>query len=265
MPEIEQLRKALIRKTREQVKERYGEREVHVIRAASVLQDLDPAFNLLAEQAIEWYGAHFPELQRIVKDNERFLQLVSKLGERKNFTKEKAGEIAGEKAGEIADAAGKSMGSELGADTMVELRALASNALSLRQERVALEKFIDKEMRRIAPNFAEVAGPLIGAKMLAESGSLQHLAMQPASTLQLLGAKKALFRHMKNKSIKGPKYGFIYQHPLLHKVALKNRGKMARSLGAKLCIAVRTDFFGSRKKIGEELLRALEERAKQLK
>jgi len=265
MPEIEQLRKALIHKAREQVKEHYGEMEVHVIRAVNVLRDLDAAFNLLAEHVIEWYGAHFPELNQHVKDNGKYLQLVSDLGERKNFTTEKVSPIFKEKAGEIAEAAKKSMGSEISGETLGEIRKLAKNALELHKQREILEAFIQKEMEKIAPNFTVLAGAVVGARLLSSSGSLKGLAMQPASTMQLLGAEKALFRHLRNRRMKGPKHGFIFQHPLLRQANIRNRGKIARSLAAKLCIAARADFFGSKKEIGAELEKELEERAKSLK
>ncbi len=260
------LRKKLIRKSKKRMQQRYAESDVHIIRAVAVLQDLDNTFNLLAENTIEWYSAHFPELHQLLKDNGQYLQLVCFLGERKNFTEKKVGETVKEKkkGKKIAAAARKSMGSPLSKEVLDAIKLLAFNALNLKQERALLEKLIEKEMQGYAPNTAELAGPILGARLLAAASGLKQLAMMPASTIQLLGAEKALFRHLRNKNVKGPKYGLIYGHSLVKKMPGKHKGKVARSLAAKIAIAGRADFFGKRGGIGEKLQKELQERIKQL-
>jgi nucleolar protein 56 len=141
---------------------------------------------------------------------------------------------------------------------------LALNALRLKEERESLLKFIEQEMAAIAPNFSKIAGPLLAARLLAEACSLKRLAVLPSSTIQLLGAEKALFRHLRNRQAKPPKYGLIYTNAFVQKTPRKNRGKMARALAGKLSIAIREDYFG-KKDISKALLQGLEKRLCALK
>jgi nucleolar protein 56 len=264
--DIQQLRKQLIKKAKKQVQAKYSEKDVHIIRAVSVLADLDNAFNLLAENCIEWYSAHFPEMHSVVRDNEAFLKIVSELGERQAISGKKLSKLLGEsqKASLVEEKAKKSMGSPLPKKALQEIKLLAQNALSLKEERKKLQQFIEVEMETLAPNFSEMAGPVLGARLLASASGLKQLAMMPSSTIQLLGAEKALFRHLRNKKSKGPKYGLIYGHPLVKKVPGKHKGKLARSLASKLVLAARADYFGSKKNLAKEMQKELEQRIKQL-
>jgi len=264
--DIEVMRKALIKRARKQVEQRYSESDVHVIRAVSLLSDLDSVFNLLAESCIEWYGSHFPELGSMVRDNEAFLKIVKELGERKAISAKKLEALLGEsgKAKQVEEKAKGSMGSQIPENALAEIRQLSSNALLLREERLKLQSFVEKEMQKLAPNFSEVAGPVLGARLLAGASGLKQLAMMPSSTVQLLGAEKALFRHLRDKKSKGPKYGFIYGHPLVKKALGKHKGKIARSLASKMVLAARADYFGTRRGIGKKMLEEVEKRAKQL-
>ena len=264
--DIEQLRKQLIKKAKKQVQARYSEKDVHVIRAVSVLGDLDSAFNLLAENCIEWYSAHFPELHSVVRDNEAYLR-IAELGERQGISAKKLSKLLGEseKAELVEEKAKKSMGSPLPKKALQEIKLLAQNALSLKEERKKLQQFIEVEMEALAPNFSKIAGPVLGARLLAAASGLKQLAMMPSSTMQLLGAEKALFRHLRNKKSKGPKYGLIYGHALVKKMPGKHKGKLARSLASKLVLAARADYFGSKKDVAKEMLAGLEAREKQLR
>jgi nucleolar protein 56 len=223
---------------------------------------------LLAEHCIEWYGAHFPEMNSVVRDNEAFLKIVKEIGSREEIS-EKAvlgalGESEKEKAKAVVEKAGHSMGSKVPEIALKQMRMLASNALVLKEERKELQSFIEEEMAKLAPNFSKMAGAVLGARLLASAGGLKQLAMKPGSTMQLLGAEKALFRHLKNRKSKGPKYGFIYGHPLVKKALPNNKGRMARALASKLALAARADFFGSKRDLAEEMLAGLEKRAKEL-
>jgi len=264
--DIQALRKQLIRKARKQVQVRYSEKDVHIIRAVSVLNDLDSAFNLLAENVIEWYGAHFPEMHSLVSSNEAFLKIVKEIGERKGITAKALSKALGEteKGKAVEEKAKKSMGSAIPKNALDELRKLAGNALALREERKELQAFLEKEMEKLAPNFSKVAGPILGARLMAQASGLKQLALMPSSTVQLLGAEKALFRHLKNKKSRGPKYGLIYGHLLVKMVPGKHKGKVARSLAGKIVLAARADYFGNKKDIAKEMTAGLEKRAKEL-
>ncbi|MEM0360604.1 MAG: hypothetical protein QXK06_04695 [Candidatus Diapherotrites archaeon] len=265
MQKIDALRKELIKKTKRQVLEHYTGRDVHIIRAINVLEDIDFVFNLLFEDVREWYSVHFPELEKIVKGNETFLALVAELCERSKFSEQNILTVYQNKemAKKIAEAAQKSVGSPLEEKDCLRIQKLADKAIGLKKQRNALASYIESEMNTQMPNFSKIAGPLLGARLLNAAGSLKRLAMMPSSTIQVMGAEKALFQHLKTGS-KPPKHGFIFQHPLMRSVKRKNRGKIARALANKLSLAAKEDYFG-RKDTGDKMLEALEKRAQELK
>jgi nucleolar protein 56 len=126
-----------------------------------------------------------------------------------------------------------------------------------------LETQIEKDMHTIAPNISTIIGPLIGARLLSLAGGLYKLAILPASTIQILGAEKALFRYKKEGG-KPPKHGVIFQHPLIYRSPRNQRGKIARILANTLAIAAKADVF-TRKDISKELHETLEQKVKQIR
>lgn len=126
-----------------------------------------------------------------------------------------------------------------------------------------MEKYIDDTMEEIAPNTKILAGSLLGARLISIAGSLMNLAKRPASTIQVLGAEKALFRSLKTGA-RPPKHGLIFQHNILHDAKRWQRGKIARALAGKIAIAVRIDAFGG-KFVGDSLKKDLEERITEIK
>jgi len=263
MPEkIADLRKKLIAETKVKVAEAYTAKDPHIIKAVKVLEELDGVFNLLAEHAIEWYGFHFPEMFALVKDNEACL-LVALQGKRQDLKAENLDFLAEEMRSALLEKAKKSMGADLSPEDLAQIQLLCRNALTLKDERKELTAYLEKAMSELAPNFSELAGAVLAARILAQAGSMERLASLPSSTLQLLGAEKALFRHLQSGG-KPPKHGYIYAHPLLRSLPYHAKGKMARSLAAKLSLAVREDFFGQ-KNIVAELKKDLDARAESLK
>lgn len=118
-----------------------------------------------------------------------------------------------------------------------------------------LQEIIKKQMEHLAPNTTKIVGPLIAARLIAHAGSMEKLAMLPASSIQLLGAEKALFR-FKKEGGKPPKHGVIFQHSLISKAPHKLRGKYARILSLKIGLAIKADVFTKRdisKEIQDEL------------
>ena len=115
-------------------------------------------------------------------------------------------------------------------------------------------------MKLLCPNITAVAGAVIGAKLLAIAGSLKKLSLFPASTVQLLGAEKALFRHLKTGA-KSPKYGILHEHPLIAQAKKKDHGKVARLLADKIAIAAKVDFFKGNY-VGDKLKKDIERRIK---
>lgn len=256
------LRRKLIAETKARVAQAYSSKDHHVIKAVKVVEELDSVFNLLAEHAVEWYGFHFPELFALVKDNDLFLKAVS-VGQRKDLNAKSLDFLPEEVREKVLASAKKTMGAEISLDDLKQVQLLAENAFKLKQERKELTDYLEKAMKELAPNFTELCGAVLGAKLLAQAGSMERLASMPSSTLQLLGAEKALFRHLRSGS-KPPKHGFLYAHPLVKTLKAPLKGKMARTLAAKLSIAVREDFYG-KKDIAAGLRKELEARASSLK
>lgn len=118
-------------------------------------------------------------------------------------------------------------------------------------------------MREVAPNVTELVGPTLGARLLSLAGSLEELSKMPASTIQVLGAEKALFRALKSGS-RPPKHGIIFQYPAIHVSPRWQRGKIARALAAKLAIASRIDAYSGRF-VGTQLVEQVNKRIEEIK
>jgi nucleolar protein 56 len=246
------------------VKGAVEQRDIVVAQAIQTLDDLDRTVNLFMGRLREWYGIHFPELDRLVEKHETYARLVLNLGNRENFTVENLEkiEISKAKAEAIAEMAEKSMGADLNEEDLAEIKALSRNVLDMYELRKTMENYLDKTMEEVAPNMRAMVGSLLGARLIAIAGSLRTLAMRPASTLQVLGAEKALFRSLKTGA-RPPKHGLIFQAALLHDAKKWQRGKIARALAGKLSIAVRADAFGGRY-IGDRLKADLNKRIQEI-
>ncbi len=267
MDKVDEMRRKLISAAKRKVQEKYEDRDVHIIKSVNLLEDLDSVANLLTEQLREWYSVHFPELNEMVPDQKVYLSLCHYLGGRQNFTAEKVLERLAnnddrETAGKIVAASRDSIGSEVSQEDLDEMRSVALNCLNIMEEREAISKYIEQAMEKELPNFSAIAGATIGAKILAKIGSKQKLAFVPASTLQIVGAEKALFLHIK-MGVKGPKYGYLYQHQLVKAASYENKGRMARSIASKLSIAAKMDYFRSSGN-AYGMKKQLEQRAKEL-
>jgi len=226
------------------VRKAQSKRGAVVTQTVQLLNELDKTLNVLSGKMREWYGLHFPELGRLVESHETYARMVKTLGDRGNMTGDALSELEldDRKAASIVDSARGSMGAPLPADDLEQIRALVSNILSLYSYREGLQGHIASTVEEVAPNLSEVAGPILAAKLIEKAGSVRKLAMMPSSTIQLLGAEKALFRSKKSRA-KPPKHGLIFQHPYVHPKPRKLRGRASRTLAAKLAIAARADAF----------------------
>jgi nucleolar protein 56 len=247
------------------VKRAVERRDMVVAQAVQALDDTDRTINLLMNRAREWYGVHFPELDRLVEKHETYARLIIDLGSRASFTIEnlEKEDIPAAKAQAIAKTAEKSMGADLDEPDLKQIQSLCGNILNLYELRQSMENYMDKAMEEVAPNTKALVGSLLGARLIAVSGGLTNLAKRPASTIQVLGAEKALFRSLKTGT-RPPKHGMIFQHTLLHDAKRWQRGKIARALAGKLAIAVRTDAFG-RRDISSRLKADLEDRVEEIR
>ncbi len=255
----------MLQLTRLKVKEVAEKRDLFVAQAISALDDVNKTINLFASRVREWYSLHFPELDELVEEHEDYFKIVSNIGFRSKMTKEKLKElgIKDDVAEKIVKAAQSSMGADLTEFDLEAIRLISDAGLRLYSIRRSLEKYIDEAMYEVAPNIRGLVGSLLGARLIALAGSLDKLAKLPASTIQVLGAEKALFRALRYGA-KPPKHGVIFQHPLIHRSPKWQRGKIARALAAKLAIAARIDAFSGEYR-ADELKEDLEKRVEEIK
>ncbi len=251
--------------TKLRVKGAVEKRDLIVAQAIQTLDELDKTINMLMARSREWYGIHFPELDRLLEKHETYARLVVELGSKENYSVEKLEkeEIPKARAEAIAKVAEKSMGADLGEPDLSQIQALCNAVLNLYKLRQTLESYIDSTMQEVAPNTRYLVGSLLGARLIAVSGGLTNLAKRPASTIQILGAEKSLFRSLKTGA-RPPKHGMIFQHTMIHDAKRWQRGKIARALAGKLAIAARADAFG-RREIGADLKAGLDRRLEEIR
>lgn len=198
-----------------------------IIQAVSCLKELEKVSHILIKRLREWFELYLPEFSKAVADQEKFAELIV-AKDRKQLLKE------------LKLAEDQSMGSPLAKADAEEILALARQITQLYQLRKKHEQYLEKTMQKFCPNILELCGVTVGAGLISLAGSLKRLATLPSSTVQLLGAEKALFRHIKTGA-KSPKYGLIHEHPFIQKA--KEKGKAARALADKISLAARLDFF----------------------
>ncbi len=267
-PSVEEYRlevkKVLDRIVAEELKEAVARRDMMIVHAVHVLEDLDKQVNMFYTRCREWYGLHFPELADLVDDLEDYMRIVAELGSRKNFDEEKLAKIVGsKKAEEIMKKAESSVGADLSPEDEEQVRGIAREGLRLIKLRREQERYIEELMSAEAPNISATAGPILGAKLISMAGGLEKLARLPASTIQVLGAEKALFRFFRTGR-GAPKHGILFQSPLVHGSPKHLRGKIARALAAAIAIAAKIDYF-TRVDRGAELREKLEKRLQEIR
>eukprot|EP00128_Syssomonas_multiformis_P004077 Colp12_sorted_trinity150504_noHs@8471 len=218
-----------------------------IIQSISLLDQLDKDINTFAMRLREWYSYHFPELIKVVSDNYTYARLVQLIGARKNVNEdlvEKMEEITMDsaKAKQIVDAAKASMGMDVSDIDLISIHSFADRVVSQCEYRAKLHEYLTNKMKAVAPNLASLVGDQVGARLIAHAGSLTNLAKYPASTVQILGAEKALFRALKTKG-NTPKYGLIFHSTFIGRAGAKNKGRISRYLANKCSIASRIDCF----------------------
>lgn len=222
-----------------------------IVQAIALLDDLDKELNMYAMRVKEWYGWHFPEMGRIVNDNLAYARVILKMGMRSNASNTDLAEILPEEIeAAVKSAAEVSMGTEITSEDLDNIQALAEQVKSFTEYRSQLSTYLSNRMLAIAPNLTALVGDLVGARLIAHAGSLMNLAKSPASTIQILGAEKALFRALKTKH-DTPKYGLLYHASLIGQATGKNKGKIARMLATKTTLGLRVDALHEWENDGE--------------
>ncbi|KAJ7093092.1 hypothetical protein C8R44DRAFT_397866 [Mycena epipterygia] len=238
-----------------------------IIQAIALLDQLDKDVNLFSMRIREWYGYHFPELVRLVPDNHQYARVAQFIGDKDALSEEKLPDLTAildddsTLAQNILDAARGSMGSSLSDIDMLNISSFATRVVSIADYRKSLISYLSEKMNLVAPSLTALLGERISARLISHAGSLTNLSKYPASTVQILGAEKALFRALKTKG-NTPKYGLIYHSTFIGRAGPKHKGRISRFLANKCSIASRIDCYSDNPtaKFGEALRAQVEER-----
>ena len=217
----ERLQKVSLLLTKEYIRKSSEKKDKLIVESVRALDEIDQVLNVLSERLREWNSLYYPELDKKVSDNHAYAKKVYQGVDAKD-----------------------SMGASLELRDEEEIREFAKNIIDLFEERKRLETYITEETQKIAPNLSSLLGAVLSARLLSSAGGLEELARLPSSTVQVLGAEKALFRHLRTGA-KPPKHGLIFQHPMVNRAPRKLRGRISRSLAAKIAILSRVDCYSS--------------------
>jgi nucleolar protein 56 len=220
-----------------------------LVQAIRAIDDLIETVNVMSERLHEWYGLHFPELGDYAKD-ERYAELIGRHGYREAVLK-------------ALDVQLESVGAEMLDEDISAIQEMALLVSELYESKSRLDAYVQRGMQEHAPNLTRLLSANLGARLISLAGGLGRLAKLPSSTVQLLGAEKAMFLHLRSGKAP-PKHGIIFQHPAVHKAPYWQRGKVARSLASKAAIAARVDFYKG-EFIGDRLAEEMERRVQEIK
>ena len=223
--------------------------DIRIIQAVESIDDIDETTNLLSERLSEWYGLYFPELNLT---SQELAQFVATYGSRSNIPPEN----------KWYEKARDSMGADLTGSEENVIKDFAANLCRLYDNRKEIENYIMENMEHAAPNLTNIAGALLGSRLISMTGSLERLASLPSSTIQVIGANRALFKHLRSRAT-SPKHGIIFNHPLIKNAPWWQRGKIARSFASKISLAARIDYYSG--KINDKISRDLEEKIQNIK
>ena len=251
--------------TRKKIGEASEKKDKFLCQAIETIDFIDKSVNVFSERIREWYGLHFPELNKLISNHLTYSRIASQLGDRENFSIENLMKInlPEDKSNQILNTAKESMGASLRDIDMLPIREFADLIRMIYEFREKLSIYLTDGMNAIAPNMSTVVGPLLAARLISLAGGLGEIAKKPSSTIQVLGAEQALFRSIKTGA-KPPKHGIIYQWDDIHGSPWWVRGKISRLLAGKLSIASRVDAYSSNF-MGDELLVALKARISEIK
>lgn len=239
-----------------------------IIQAINLVDQLDKDINTFSMRIREWYGYHFPELIKIVPDNNMYSKVVKIVKNRKELTDDMVDQIEevvmdSAKAQAVIDASKSSMGMDISPIDLINIQMFASRVIDMFDYRKRLHEYLHSKINQVAPNLSGLIGDQVAARLISHAGSLTNLAKYPASTIQILGAEKALFRALKTKS-NTPKYGLIFHSSFIGRAATANKGRISRYLANKCAIASRIDCFAEvpTNVFGDVLQKQVEDRLK---
>jgi len=240
MSRFDELRRKDLELTRKAVQESVDQ-DLFIINAVNNIEELQRQMNMFSKRLREWYSLYLPELDRKISDHTDFIKAVLQ-DDKQGFIKSENIRVT--------------MGADLKREDIDPILSLARTINSLVEEELLLSDYLEQLMKARCINVTTIAGALIGAKLLRGAGSLKRLAMMRSSTVQLIGAEKALFRHIRTGA-RPPKYGYLIQHPLVQRVKKEDKGRAARTIADKIFVAARLDYFKG-EFLGDQLLKEAE-------
>lgn len=238
------------------MKEASGEEDKLIIQATNSIDEIDESISKLTERIREWNALYFPEID-VIQNNESFINIIADSENREEIINNPPESIQSIQSIDIENG---SSGADIEIEDITMINDFAKSIQSLQSTRRKTEEYIDKKMEKLAPNLRNLLGSTLGAKLIAHIGGLKSLAMYSAATIQIMGAEKALFRHLKTGE-RPPKHGLIFQHPQIRTNPWWVRGKIARTLALKISLAVRKDVFSGEfdPTISENFLKRVDE------
>lgn len=220
-----------------------------IIEAVAFLHELEKTINVLVKRLQHWYALYFPELEQRIGKQETFVECVltkSKEDMMKEFHLK------------------QSLGASLSGEERKIIETLAEKIKDSFALKKTTEEYVETTMQQLAPNTTALAGSIVAAELISKAGSLERLATLPSSTIQILGAEEALFRHLRKQG-KPPRHGVILMHPLLANAKEQYHGKIARKLAGKISLAAKCDYFKGDHYTGYELSEKLEKEVEKIK
>jgi nucleolar protein 56 len=258
----EEKRRRLLSLAKEAISKAYSTGEHSIAQAINAYNEIEKSRNLLHERIEEWYGIYFPEL--VLGSAMNYARFVIEIGgNKKQANKEALRQTLGSDADEIALKIERSIGAEPEENEYKALKSLAVAELDLMKVEDGIDAYLKESVPKLMPNVSYLVDYKLAAELLSRAGSLTKLANMPSSTLQLLGAEKALFRHLRSGS-KPPKYGVLFKLKEVVEADRNDRGRVARLFATKLSIAARADAF-SKRFIGKQLRESIDSTLKQIK
>ncbi len=258
---LEEKRRRFLETAKASISNAYAGEEHSIIQAINAYNEAEKVRGILYERLEEWYSMYFPEAK--VNNRATFSRMITTIGaNKKKATEEQLTAIFGDKAGSMRDQISRSIGREPGAEEFESIKMLAEAESSLDRLQVKMDAYLAKSVKKVMPNISYLIEYKIAAELLAKAGSMQRLSTMPASTIQLLGAEKALFKHIKFGT-KAPKYGVLFKLPQIGNANRRVRGRLARIYATKISIASRADAI-SKRFIADKLKVHLDEACKKV-
>jgi len=246
----EDIREKAISQTREEI-ESSVEKDQLLVKAVKQLDQLERDIRNQVERLRDWYGVHFPELEQEITEDDRFVDILEKYGVEKSEIEP------------FSQMAQNSTGSDLSEQDRNLIENSVSTIASMKSLRDDIEDYVEEGAREEFQNLSVLLGPVLATRLVALAGGLEELAKKPASTVQMLGAEKALFRHLHGEG-SSPKHGVLFHHRFVKNLPEEKRGKMARFLANKSVMAARIDQYGDEDK-SEKLRKEIENQYDELK